>query len=486
MKKIIAFLALALVTSACQDFEEFQTDPNRATETHPSMLLTQVEVSSFNVVNAGAGLASRMLVYTQTSADDQYYGWQRAGFGRYGILRQVTKMEEEAERLGLKNYQHLATFLRCYNIIELTKVFGDIPYSQALKGESEKILTPAYDTQESIYLAVLDALKTAGTSLDASAETITGDVIYNGDILKWKKAINSFTLRLLISLSKKTANTQLKIVDRFNEIVSDPDTYPVFTSNSDNLQLPFYNLKGNYYPYFNSNSFKTDYYLEESFVDLLKQSNDPRLVVFARKAPDFENLPDDDLAAYYGLKGSAPLADNSSKVINGEASAIDPRYYNDPVNEPSVALGYAEVEFSLAEAAARGWISQSEAETHYDNGVMASLSFFKISATEQAEYLQNPDVAYDQSNAIEMIVTQKYINFFMNGGWEPFYNHLRTGFPSFDVSGGGILNDGKVPKRWMYPQDELQVNATHVTEAIQRQYPQGDDINGAMWLLRDE
>jgi hypothetical protein len=82
-----------------------------------------------------------------------------------------------------------------------------------------------------------------------------------------------------------------------------------------------------------------------------------------------------------------------------------------------------------------------------------------------------------------MIITQKYINFFLNGGWESFYNHLRTGFPELSVDGGGVLNNEQVPKRWMYPQQELQLNTENVQAAIQRQYPQGDNINGVMWLL---
>jgi hypothetical protein len=85
-----------------------------------------------------------------------------------------------------------------------------------------------------------------------------------------------------------------------------------------------------------------------------------------------------------------------------------------------------------------------------------------------------------------MIITQKYINFFMNGGWEAFYNHLRTGFPELDVNGGGILNNGQVPKRWMYPQNELQLNVENVQAAITRQYAGSDDINGVMWLLKSE
>src|SRR5207247_10781412 len=109
-----------------------------------------------------------------------------------------------------------------------------------------------------------------------------------------------------------------------------------------------------------------------------------------------------------------------------------------------------------------------------------------ISASDQNQYLLGNNVDYNPPNGVEMIITQKYINYFMNGGWEAFYNHLRTGFPTFKVDGGGVLNNGQIPKRWMYPQDELQYNSQNVHDAIQRQYPDGDDINSVMWLLKTE
>jgi hypothetical protein len=74
----------------------------------------------------------------------------------------------------------------------------------------------------------------------------------------------------------------------------------------------------------------------------------------------------------------------------------------------------------------------------------------------------------------------------MNSGWQVFYEQRRTGLPVFDVSGSGVLNNKKVPKRWMYPENELNLNRQHVSDAISRQYPQGDNINGVMWLLVKE
>lgn len=482
--KIFVFAALLISVTSCKDFDDLQFDPNRPVQTHPSLLLTNIEATSFRVVDVGAALASRMMVFTDGTANEQYYNWQRAGFGRYNQMRQATKMREEAERLGLPNYVPLALFFNSINVIELSKVFGDVPYSEALQAPAG-VYSPAYERQEDIYLQVLNDLKDATHMLDASNGAITGDIIYGGDILKWKKLINSYSLRLLISLSSKTGNSNLNVVNRFNEIVDDPDQYPIFTSNSDNAALHFHDLVDNRYPYLNNNNFKTAYYMEESFVNLLKNKQDPRLFTFADREPQGSGLPEDDFNAYGGLDGSAPLADNTNRLVDGEGSRVDARYYEDPVNEPSLLLSYAEVEFTLAEAAARGWTTADPAE-HYEKGVRASMDFYGVPAADQDAYLLNPEVTYDDSRGVEMIVTQKYINFFLNGGWEAFYNHLRTGYPEFSVDGGGVLNNEQVPKRWMYPQEELQLNTENVQAAIQRQYPEGDNINGTMWLLTTE
>jgi hypothetical protein len=481
--RTLTLITLILWANSCKDFEELQIDPNRPTQAQPGLLLTGIETSTFNVIDVGAQLASRQIVFTDGAAAEQYYNWQRRGFGRYNTLLQISKMEEEADRVEAPNYKALALFLKSYNIIEITKVFGDVPYSEAIQAE-DKIYQPAYDLQEDIYVKVLADLEAANASLDPANGTIVGDVIYNGDLEKWKKLINSYTLRILMSLSEKTGNTSLNVVSRFNAIVSDPVKYPIFTSNDDNAALYFYDLVNNRYPYLNNNNFKTAYYMEESFVDMLKGFQDPRLFTFADPKPLGADLPETDFDAYGGLKGSAPLATNTNRLVAGEASRVDERYYFDPVNEPSVLLGYAEVEFTLAEAAARGWISD-DPEEHYNNGVHASMEFYGIPAGDQDAYLANDGVAYSPADGIEMIITQKYINYFLNGGWEPFFNQLRTGFPEFNVDGGGVLNNGMIPMRWMYPQEELQLNVDNVQAAIDRQFGE-DNINGEMWLYKTE
>ncbi len=131
----------------------------------------------------------------------------------------------------------------------------------------------------------------------------------------------------------------------------------------------------------------------------------------------------------------------------------------------------------------RGWITGSAAG-YYAEGIRASMQFYNIDQAAISQYLEQSGLQLTAANALQQILTQKYIASFMNSGWQSFYEQRRTGFPVFDVSGAGVLNNKIIPKRWMYPETELRLNQQHVSEAISRQFPEGDNINAAMWLIK--
>lgn len=475
---IIPALALLLFTG-CTDTEDLQTDPNRATEVTPNLILTNIEVRAFNNVSVSGALASRYLANTDGVNSNQYYNWNQSGYGNYDNLKQVSKMVEEAERAEVQVYQILANFFNSYFIVELTQVFGDVPFNEAVN-VADEIYAPAYDRQQDIFIRVLNDLKAASDALAQNQETISGDIIYQGDKLKWRKLINSYTLRVLMNLSNKTDVAELNVIGRFNEIVGNPSRYPIFGSNADNGALEYFNIEDNRYPFFNNNDIQTAVYMEKTFVDRLKLFEDPRLFVFADRKPNAGDADETDFEAYDGLLGSAPFDENSAKAVSGEASRVDPRYYNDPLNEPSLLMGYAELQFILAEAASRGWIGASEGD-FFNEGIRASFDFLNVGDVDT--YLGNAEVQLDGANDIQKILQQKHISMFMNTGWQIFFEQRRTGFPEFDVSGGGVLNGGRIPKRWLYPASEATNNPDNLQEAISRQFPEGDNINGVMWLI---
>ena len=477
--KYYLLIFILLTLASCSKVDDLQDNPNRATQVTPDLLLTNIQSTAFNNVSLSAALASRQLTFTDGTDSYQYYNWQRANFDLYDKMKQVQKMSEEAKRNNVEVYQILGTFFNAYFTVELSRVFGDIPYREALKGK-DGVYTPVYDKQELIYKSVLDSLKTASLALANNDEPIVGDIIYNGNKNKWRKLINSYSLRVLMSLSKKTDNSNIDVVSRFQEIVNNSNQFPIFESNQDNAALYYANIQNNRYPLFNSNSLQTAYYMEDSFVEKLQHLNDPRLFVFADKKPNAATAEDGDFTAYGGLYGSAPLSDNGQKAVSGEASRINSRYYNNPTTEPSLLMGYSELQFTLAEAAARGWIV-ANTDAYYKAGIEASMNFYGITNIE--DYLANPEVQLESASDIASILSQKHIALFVNTGWQTFYDQRRTGFPEFNTDGGGVLNNGKIPKRFMYPQNEIVNNAENLKNAINSQFLNGDNINEVMWLL---
>lgn len=481
VKTYIFSIITAVSVVSCSRVDNLQDDPNRPKTVDAQNLLPGIEISAFSNIRADAALASRQLAYINGVSRDQYYDFQRGSFGVYDQIKQVGKMVEEANKRGSKEYVALARFFKSYYFISLSETFGDIPYTEAVKTDN---FYPKYDDQKSIYKDVLKELALANTELSDFNKEILGDLIYKGQPLKWRKLINSYRLRILMDLSKRTDDPDLNVKQAFADIVNNPAQNPIMENGEDSGALSFFNFVNNRYPYFNSNELKTAYYMEQSFVDKLKVSKDPRLFKMAeRKTSTVGTSPTDPFSFYDGLYGSGDLGENSTKASNGLASRINPRYFDDPVNEPTLLMGYAELQFILAEAAVRGWIT-GNANTYYLKGINASMNFYKVNPDDANMYVGQSGINLQPGKEIEQIMDQKHTALFFNTGWRIFYDQRRTGFPKFNTDGKGILNNGKIPKRWMYPASEINTNNTNLTNAINKQYPGGDNINETMWLIK--
>ena len=481
--KTVCVALLIIALSGCEaltGFEEFQENPNETTNATPGLLLTNLQIAAFNSIDLGATYASRHAVDVNVPQDTQYYRWDRLGFGfYYDNLRQTQKMREEAERLDNSSMVAVAEVMQVYVFHQLTRRFGDVPYLDALRAE-EGLYQPRYTPQEEIYADLLSRLDQVNQDLADASEPINGDVVFSGDRIKWRKFANSLRLRILISLSEKQ-NTGIDYAGQFSQVFNSPGQYPVMESLDDNCQYTYNEATGDTYPFFNTAAF-TSRVMEETLVDLYKAREDPRL--FRLAAPADPSVPNAEtsFAAHSGLIASATLQENSDLLSAGTGSLLDERYLNDPEAEPNLALGYPEVAFTIAEAAQRGWIS-ADPETYYNQGIHASMALYEITGRPVDKNLAGDEVAYDPANGLEMILTQKYMSMFLNSGWEPFFNQRRTQVPAFDVDQRTVLNDGQVPKRWMYPQKELTSNRDNLTEAVERQFGGNDTIDQEMWLI---
>ncbi len=494
MKKyILSAIVLVLLFSSCTNLEELNVNPNNVPETHPQLLLTDIEWNAFQVKGVDPMFASRMVVQTDGENANQYYNWTRANFddNGYAQLRNVTKMIEEAERIENQAYVALGKFFRAWYFFNLTLTFGDIPYSDALKGETDEIYAPAYDTQKEVFSGILNELKEADELLANDNSIIAGDIIYNGNTAQWRKCINSFRLKILITLSKKQSDSDLNVAGTFASIYNNS---PIIESNSDNGQLVFINELGSRYTEYNSSSYGSARYMDSTYIQRLQDRKDPRLFVFCgqTRVAKESGLAINNFTAYEGGDPIAPYNEVNLKAADGLVSKVNLRYTTDPTTEPHMFLGYPEVELILAEASVRGWIN-SPAKEHYENAVKASFEFYNTNASEYAEYvnetaaenyLLEPLVDFSKATTddekLQLIMMQKYIPSFLQGGWRMYFDHLRTGYPEFRI------NEGVTPPlRWIYPTSEYQQNSKNVAEAITRQFGDGNDkIRVTPWWLQ--
>jgi hypothetical protein len=506
---LVALVVIGLV-SACADYNELEQNVNKPNSVPPGLVMNGI---LNDLYERPWSLEHRQNQFW--CCNYNYYGtneyWASASLN-FMTMKNVLKMEEEAKRSGAADvnpYSALGKFFRAYFYVRMSQRVGDLPLAEALQGLDNP--APEYDSQKQIYLSVLNWLEEANNDLEQliteNNRTLQGDIYLNNDLTKWRKVVNSFKLRVLISLSKKESDPELNVKTKFAAMINDPAKYPVMTGLSDNLEYK-YNGSTNLYPTNPGNRGfdKNRYNMAATYVGLLTNLNDPRVFVVANPAEKKLNegvLPT-DFAAYVGASSGESLDNMSSKAGVGEYSAANQkRYYSTFTGyEPAVQIGYAEQCFNIAEGINRGWAT-GDAALHYQNGIKASMQFYGITdgaviqITEQdndavigsvtanvTNYLNQAPVIYAGNNGdgLKQILEQKYLAFFQQAGQEAYFNFRRTGFPAF-LTGPGTGNNGVIPKRWLYPQAESITNNQNYLKAVTDQFGgAGDNLNELLWI----
>lgn len=495
IKYILFSVALILGAAACeQPFEDLQINPNQPVTAPPSLIFQGVLNDMFDNSWNEVQRWNQFYCCNYNYYGNQEYNWTTGSFD-YATLVNVSLMEAEAEKLAgspVNPYGGIGKFFRAYFFVRMSLKFGDIPMSQAIQGINNT--TPVYDSQKEVFLNALELLDESNDILQQvigkGDNTLQGDIYLNNDLVQWRKVVNSYKLRVLIHLSKHADDADLNVKGRFAEVINDPNKFPLMGSLDDNMQY-YYNATVNLYPN-NPGTRGFDsgrYNMSATYLNTLVDLRDPRTFITAEPAQSLINqgYTENDFEAYLGASSGESLDDMTFKAGNGGYSFIDQeRYYSTFAGpEPCIQIGYPELCFNIAEAINRGWVSGNAAEW-YNKGITASLNFYGF--TDQAAidtYLAQTKVAYKGNNAegLEQLLTQKYLAFFQNSGWEAYYNWRRTGTPEFLV-GIGTGNGGRIPKRFQYPASERNTNTVNYDQAVERQYGGQDDINAEMWLIK--
>ena len=494
-KIIILSIVFAVALSACQKFSELEQDPNRPGQVPPSLVFTKVLYDMNYSPWSDVQRWNQFWCSNYAYYDDQEYDWTTTNFN-YTELKNVNQMIAEAMRIGLPEnnaYSALAKFFKAFYFVDMSMRLGDVPMTEALKNLENT--SPKYDSQKEVFKQALVWLEESNTGLQQlinnQDNTLTGDFMLGNDLKKWQKVVNTYKLRVLINLSKKESDTDLNIKQLFADVVNNPAKYPVISSLDENLKFTF-NTSTDKYPLNQDNygQTATRNNMSATYLNTLVSLKDPRTFIVADPAPAKikEGLTISDFEAYVGASSGESLDDMSTKMLNGEYSPISKsRYYSSYLGEPTIQIGYSELCFNIAEAINRGWIS-GNSEDYYIKGTKASWTFHGVADvdTKWTEYYTQNSVKLSSTpaTALAQILTQKYLAFFQNSGWEAYNNYRRTGVPTF-LTGPGTANSGRIAKRWQYPSSERTTNADNYNAALKSQFgTETDDINAEMWIIK--
>lgn len=509
---IATMLLVSSIFVSCDNFDALNTDPNKPTEATTSLMATQLIWSMAGTESAGAKTfsydyqRSKYIGWAENASSEQYNYFGRSSFSDYTILTTGQKMVAKAEGTPqYESYIGLYKFIKAFKLYSMSMKMGDIPYSEALQGENG-ISKPKYDTQKEVMLQVLNELDEAYTHFgNAGKLNFSGDIIYNGDNSKWQKMVSAFQMRVLLSLSKKENDTDLNVKQRFKTVYGQNN----FESNNDNFQLVFKNQNGMVYPFHHTMSKHSDYVLMSSvLIDSLKINEDYRMFYYAAPA-EYQittgGLPTDAWDAFIGI--DVTLSYNEAGLIFSEykCSRLNRRYIDREEGEPFAKMRYSDVNFSIAEAALRGWIDADPNE-FYLKGIEADLKFKQAYMVDDVKYhygrvitdnyikdfIAKPNIQLAvKSNSFEAdlnkIITQKYLsNFFQVYELEAYMDYRRTGYPELPINPNTNQNTqtDRIPSRFMYPSAESNYNSDNLLEAIERQFDGKDEVNQLMWILK--
>jgi hypothetical protein len=472
MKKIFAFLMLALAFVGCtKDFDEDLIDPKNPTTVPAPMLFANAQrnlVDQMVTPNVNSGifrLISQHWANTTYPEESRYdlvarnipqNFWNTLYRDVLMDFRESSKVIEADQALNATvkaNQLAVIEVMEVYTWSVLVNTFGDIPYSEALNPD---IIYPKYDDDAAIYADLFARLDAAINTLNQGAGSTSfggSDLLYGGNIGRWVKFANSLKLKLGMTVADVDPQ-------RAATAVSEAVAAGVFTSAADNAVFKYTATTPNVNPVWSNlvQSGRNDFVPAAPLVDRMNNLNDPRRAAYFTLHE----------GAYVGgIYGNNNTWANYSHV-NPAITAPD---------RPAILLGYDEVEFYLAEAAARGFITGVPAD-HFRKAITASMELWGVAAGQITSYLAQPELAADLAALAapgaggtlteaqrRALGVQKWIALYERPfhAWTEYrrldYPQLQAPAPEYRP----VYNT--VPVRYPYPPTEQTLNQENVTAA---------------------
>lgn len=404
----------------------------------------------------------------------------------------ITKTKDDPARANLYN---MARIWQAYTFMMLTDTYGAIPYTEGGAGITSQVFFPMYEQQQDIYPKLIDELTNATAALGASGASLeSADILYAGNITQWKKLGYSLLLRAGMRLSKIDPS-------RAQSAVQAAFAGGVITDNADDAYLRHDANYQNPAGVMLNGTEAANWYLVNSFVDTLKNNNDPRLSAIAIRYIGATSGSGQTID-----KGSRAPADQTGMPMGYDNGTIVARATTDGLasfydysqvdrarlvktNSPMFFVTAAQTHLLLAEARFTGWISGGlSASEYFAAGISAHMDQMAMYDPASAISAEDRD-AYVDAHPLEtgrelaQIGTQYWIASFLNGP-EAFANFRRTGYPALTPNPYGQPGNPDVPngtfiRRIGYPTSELSVNNENVEAAIAIMGP--DKLSTRVW-----
>lgn len=386
MKKILFYtLVASIAMSGCQKYIDVNTNPNTATVTKANFVFANALNSTVRTMVGGMHITGgtwtgqyghstsftgggQEKTYIFTNNDFNYFD------GPYDNLTDYQYVIDNAAKDGFAHLVGPCMIMQVYMFQKLVDMYGNVPYSQALKGTA--FVTPKYDDAATIYQALVTKLTDAVNLINATPfpANESSDIFFNANKTRWKQLANTIKMRLIVRRSNVAGyNPASDIASLSADGLIDAPVLsnPGYLKTVGKLNHYYQNFG------FNENDAPTGDFrkMGHAIVDFLKSSNDAfRLSRICSIIADPAN--DSFLTNPARYKG-VPLGGSGNGYLSSEVSAMGRMVVKKgDATRSVVVVSDAEAYFLLAEARQRGWIAGS-AQSAYEEGVRRS---FRVAA----------------------------------------------------------------------------------------------------------
>lgn len=520
---LIAIMAMGMMAS-CEDLTDLNRNPNAIEPDGGNVNLLMPSVlgpAATNYLSLGLdnmGGAMQFIHASGCGDATNYFDWDNRGWeSYYNILRTNELMIEIAARDGFTFHEAVGLTMRGWLFGQIADYWGDAPYSAALQAQTGEMnnMYPTYDTQEQIYEGILEDFRAAAALFatgDNNGVNSNVDLYYGGDMEQWEKFVNSLLIRYLVRISEKKPEVQ-------SEVEAIIASGRFITSSEDNATMDYTGGPNDQWPFiYTDETSSTRYMAASTMIEQLDSTNDPRLRVWyapvtiqwvpdntisGATAPDkmlVNGVETDILPNWIDYQGRTETFTklynpNDTSFVDTEFVGVPPgmrmsdiHTYNGAYNGAQGRFNHhvstlhpqfmdgnpqagdllkarivsaAQMHFTLAELAVKGWNVGGTAEEHYMAGIQNSLNSWGVGDQFDQFY---PNVAFD--GTLEQVMTQKWVASFTNAT-EAWLDYRRTGLPELTLS--TVVARAPVPAlRFGYGDDELNNNTENVNAAIDR------------------